>query len=155
MLWAACDGYRGPVLGSFWGHFGVFGIILGVRGLCWSHFAPFSKYTLISNGCLWFYTSLDAGWSYFGVILGHFGVTSGTRRWLWITLGSFWGQFGIPFDGWEGLVGLKSENVDFSLVLKAFFKGQRGSFWSKFGILLTDEGAWWGWKAKMLIFHWF
>ena len=40
----------GVILGSLWGHFGVFGIILGVRGLLWSHFGPFSKYIHISNG---------------------------------------------------------------------------------------------------------
>ena len=40
----------GIILGALWGHFGVFGIILGVRGLLWSHFGPFSKYTHISNG---------------------------------------------------------------------------------------------------------
>ena len=39
----------GVVLGSLWDHFRVFGIILGVRGLLWSHFGPFTKYTHISN----------------------------------------------------------------------------------------------------------
>ena len=34
----------GVILGSLWRHFGVFGIILGVRGLLWSHFGPFPKY---------------------------------------------------------------------------------------------------------------
>ena len=38
----------GVILGSLWGHFRVFGIILGVRGLLWSHFGPFSKYTKFS-----------------------------------------------------------------------------------------------------------
>ena len=43
-------GNFGVTLGSLWGHFGVFGFSLGVRGLLWSHFGPFSKYTHICNG---------------------------------------------------------------------------------------------------------
>ena len=87
----------GVILGSHWRHFGVFGIILGVRGLLWSHFGPFSKYAHFSNGFKGFYTSLGAGWeslcSHFGLLWGHLLVHDGDFGSLWVNLGSVWNHF--------------------------------------------------------------
>ena len=41
-------------------------------------------------------------------------------------------------------MGLKSENVDFSLVLKAFFKAQRGDEYSKEVLLRSGRSGWEG-----------
>ena len=80
----------GVILASLWRHFGVFGIILGVRGLLWSHFGPFPKYT---HMYIQRYAYVDTFSDHFHITLGslwgHFGVTLGT---LWV---SFWGHFEI------------------------------------------------------------
>ena len=62
---------------------------------------------------------------YIGQILGHFGVTLGICRRLWMTFGSLWGHFGIMMRICGGLEGPKSENVGKVLVSKAFLKGSK------------------------------
>ena len=87
-------------------------------------------------------------WGQVGETLGsfwvQFGVTFVTSWWLWVTLGLFWGQFGFTFDGRVGLVGPKSENVDFLMVLITSMKVRKGHGYSKEKLQPSGRSGWEG-----------